>query len=142
MSDYLVGALLWIAGIFTLVAAIGLLRFPDIFLRMHAATKAGTIGVISSLLAITIYFEDPAIRVRAVLIALFLCITAPIVGHVLSRASLLAGVPLAKGTVCNQWVRPKVFEPPEIPQTREEEDADAGGDGDNVETPKPVGDDA
>ena len=103
MTVYLVAALLWIAGIFTLIAAIGLLRFPDVFLRMHAATKVGTIGVISSLLALALYFDDPAIRVRAVLIALFLCITAPIVGHVLSRAALIAGVPMSKSTKFNEW---------------------------------------
>ena len=103
MNEIIVAALLWIAGIFTLIAAIGVLRFPDVYMRMHAATKAGTVGVISSLLALAIHFDDPAIRVRALLVALFLCITAPIVGHVLSRASLLARVPLAPQTIFNQW---------------------------------------
>ena len=103
MTTTLVIVLLWIAGVFTLIGAIGLLRFPDVFLRMHAATKVGTVGVISSLLALTLYFDDPAIRVRAVLIALFLAITAPIVGHVLSRASLVARVPMAPITHCNEW---------------------------------------
>ena len=117
MSTYFVVALLWIAALFTLVAAIGLLRLPDVFLRMHAATKAGTIGVISSLVALTIHFEDPAIRVRAVLIALFLAITAPIVGHVLSRASLIAGVPMCPETHLNEWVRRKVTE--EVDETEE-----------------------
>lgn len=105
MTDYVVAGLLWIAGVFTLVAAIGLLRFPDVYLRMHAATKAGTVGVISSLLALALYFDDPAIRVRALLVALFLCITAPIVAHVLSRASLMAGVAMSRDTVCNEWDR-------------------------------------
>ncbi len=103
MMEYVIAGLLWIAGIFTLIAAIGVLRFPDVFMRMHAATKAGTVGVISSLLALALYFDDPAIRVRALLVALFLCITAPIVGHVLSRASLFAKVPLAPQTRCNEW---------------------------------------
>lgn len=122
MTDYAVAALLWIAGIFTLVAAIGLLRFPDVFLRMHAATKAGTVGVISSLLALALYFDDPAIRVRALLVALFLCVTAPIVGHVLSRASLLAGVAMSRDTVCNEWGRESLNGKP--PQPR---DGDGGG---------------
>jgi len=103
MNELVVSALLWIAGAFTLIAGIGVLRFPDVYMRMHAATKAGTVGVISSLLALAIYFDDPAIRVRALLVALFLCITAPIVGHVLSRASLLARVPLAPQTIFNEW---------------------------------------
>jgi len=103
VNEYFVAGLLWIAGVFTLIAAIGVLRLPDVFMRMHAATKAGTVGVISSLLALALYFDDPAIRVRALLVALFLCITAPIVGHVLSRASLIARVPLAPQTRCNEW---------------------------------------
>ena len=101
--EYVVAGLLWIAGTFTLIASVGVLRFPDVYLRMHAATKAGTIGVISSLLALTLYFDDPAIRVRALLVALFLCITAPIVAHVLSRASLIAHVPLDSRTITNEW---------------------------------------
>lgn len=108
MNTWIVVALLWIAALFTLVAAIGLLRFHDVFLRMHAATKAGTIGVIASLVALTVHFDDPAIRVRAVLIALFLAITAPIVGHVLSRASLIARVPMCPETHLNEWVREEV----------------------------------
>ena len=103
MTDYVVAVLLLIAGVFTLIAGIGVLRLPDVYLRMHAATKAGTVGVISSLLALILYFDDPATRVRAVLVGLFLWITAPIVAHVLSRASLIARVPLVPGTICNDW---------------------------------------
>ena len=103
MIDFVAAAFLWIAGIFTLIAGIGVLRFSDVYLRMHAATKAGTVGVISSLIALAICFDDPSIRVRAVLIALFLCVTAPLVGHVVSRASLLVGVPMTRRTICNEW---------------------------------------
>lgn len=103
MIEFLVIGLLWIGAIFTLVAAVGILRLPDVFLRMHAAAKAGTVGVISSLLALTLHFDDPAIRVRAVLIALFLCITAPIVAQVLARAALAARTPMCPRTQCDEW---------------------------------------
>ena len=103
MTDYLVVGLLWIGAIFTLVAAIGIIRLPDVFLRMHAAAKAGTVGVISGLIALTLHFDDPAIRVRAVLIALFLCISAPIVAQVLSRAALATRTPMCPRTQCDEW---------------------------------------
>jgi multicomponent Na+:H+ antiporter subunit G len=103
MTDYLVVGLLWVGAVFTLVAAIGIVRLPDVFLRMHAAAKAGTVGVISGLLALTLHFDEPAIRARAVLIALFLCITAPIVAQVLARAALAARTPMCPRTRCEEW---------------------------------------
>jgi len=103
MSDYVVLGLLWIGAIFTLIAATGILRLPDVFLRMHAAAKAGTVGVISGLLALTLHFDDPAIRVRAVLIALFMCITAPIVAQVLARAAMATRTPMCPQTHCDEW---------------------------------------
>lgn len=103
MTELIIVALLWIAGLFTFVAAIGVLRMPDVFLRMHAAAKAGTVGVISSLVALAIHFDDPAIRVRAILIALFLCITTPIVAQVLSRVALGARTPLCPRTDTREW---------------------------------------
>jgi multicomponent Na+:H+ antiporter subunit G len=105
MINYAVVGLLWIGAIFTLIAAIGIIRLPDVFLRMHAAAKAGTVGVISGLFALTLHFEDPAIRVRAVLIALFLCITAPIVAQVLARAALVTRTPMCPRTQCDEWTR-------------------------------------
>ncbi len=99
---------LWIGAIFTLIAAIGIVRLPDVFLRMHAAAKAGTVGVISSLLALTLHFDEPAIRVRAVLIALFLCITAPIVAQVLARAALVTRTPMCPRTRCDEWTADEV----------------------------------
>jgi len=90
MTTLLVILLLWTAGLFTLVAAIGLLRFPDTFTRMHGSTKVGTVGVIAAMIALSLFYDDPGLRTRAFLTAAFLFITAPIASHVIGRAAMLS----------------------------------------------------
>lgn len=86
MSPYIIAALLWIGSLFTLVAALGVLKYPDVFLRMHAAAKAGSVGAVATLLALAVYFDDPGVRVRAFLVMLIIFITAPIFGHLVGLA--------------------------------------------------------
>jgi len=103
MIELIVCGLLWAAGTFTLIAALGVARMPDVLLRMHAAAKAGTVGVICCLIALSLYADDTAIRARSVLIALFLCITTPIVAQVLARAALNSRAPLFPRTDTTEW---------------------------------------
>lgn len=81
-----------------LVAALGVLRLPDFFLRMHAATKAGVVG--AGLVLIGVAFAEPTIGmwVKVLIAIAFLLITTPIAGHLLARAGYVAGVPLWGGT--------------------------------------------
>ena len=60
------------------VAGIGLLRMPDLLTRMHASSKAGTLGAALVLLAVAVHFADAAITVRALVVCVFLLLTAPI----------------------------------------------------------------
>lgn len=89
-------ALLASAGLFfMLVAAIGVLRMPDLFTRMHAATKASTLGISGILLAALVYFQAAGtVTTRVVLIILFFFLTAPVGAHALGRAAYLCGVQL------------------------------------------------
>ncbi len=83
-----VGAILLISGaFFVLVAALGVLRLPDLFMRMHATTKAGTLGAGLVLVAAAVVSGDLAVAVKAVLVFLFLLLTAPVAAHVLGRAA-------------------------------------------------------
>lgn len=84
------------------IAGIGLLRMPDLLTRMHASSKAGTLGAILVLAAVAIHFSDAAIAVRAVVVCVFLLITAPIASHVIARAAYRTGVPLAPETVIDE----------------------------------------
>ena len=63
---YLVGGILIISAVFSLAAAIGILRLPDLYTRMHAASKAGTLGSGLALLAIAIFSLEGSVVLRAV----------------------------------------------------------------------------
>jgi multicomponent Na+:H+ antiporter subunit G len=103
MTEIVTALLLWFGGLFTLTAAVGVLRFPDLFTRMHAAAKTGTIGMAACVLALAVYFEDFGVRAQAALIIMFFFITAPIASHMIGRAAYALGVPLAKETVCDEF---------------------------------------
>lgn len=81
-------SLLVLAGAaFVLIAAIGVVRLPDALCRMHAATKAGAFGAALLLIAAAVYFRTPDVAVKALLAITFFYVTAPISGHLLSRAA-------------------------------------------------------
>ena len=89
-------------SLFVLLAAIGLLRMPDLFTRMHPSSKAATLGTVLILIGTAIHFANGAIAVRAVLICLFLFLTAPVASHMIARAGFLSGVPLAEETTIDE----------------------------------------
>ena len=81
-----------VGGGFSAIAGLGVLRFGDVFLRMHASTKAGTLGVGFIMLGVALA-GDGAIA-RAVLIVAFLLLTAPVGAHLVGRAAWRNGTPL------------------------------------------------
>jgi multicomponent Na+:H+ antiporter subunit G len=84
------GLCLLVGGAFALIAGVGLVRFRDTFLRMHASTKAGTLGVGLIVAALALVTEDYRVASKAIGCALFLLATAPIGAHLIGRAA--AGV--------------------------------------------------
>jgi len=98
MSEF-VALFLLLAGVaFVLIAAIGVFRLPDPFLRMHAATKAGTLGAGLVLLGVAVAFADAGTWVVAVLTIVFLLATLPISAHLLGRAAYVSGAKLWRDT--------------------------------------------
>ena len=99
----LVTACLWLAGsAFGLLAAIGVLRMPDVFTRMQASTKASTFGLGCLLIGAALQLGDFASLIRVVSIGAFVLLTTPVAGHVIARAAYLADVPLWDGTVLDE----------------------------------------
>ncbi len=98
----LVAALLVIGSAFTLVAALGLLRLPDIYTRMHAASKAGTLG--SGLLLVTLGIQsgDTATLTRSLAGVFFFLLTAPISAHLLAKASYATGYRMTEKSVIDE----------------------------------------
>jgi multicomponent Na+:H+ antiporter subunit G len=91
-------SLITIGTFFILIAGLGLVRMPDLFLRMSASTKAATLGVGCTLLGVAFYFGDFSMFIRAGAIIIFLLLTAPVAAHLIGRAAYQDGVPLWKGT--------------------------------------------
>ncbi|AHM03005.1 Na(+) H(+) antiporter subunit G [Roseibacterium elongatum DSM 19469] len=97
--DYVMAALVLLGGFFCFVAGLGVLRLPDVLIRMHASTKAGTLGAGLILGAVALYFGDTGVVTRALATILFLLITAPVAAHMMGRAAFRAGVDLWNTTV-------------------------------------------
>ncbi|MCU0968534.1 MAG: Na+/H+ antiporter subunit G [Rubrivivax sp.] len=84
-----IAAFLVVGGIFALVGAIGMLRFPDFFMRLHAPTKATTLGVGGVLLAsIVAGWAEGRWGMHELLITLFLFVTAPVSASLMAKAAL------------------------------------------------------
>jgi multicomponent Na+:H+ antiporter subunit G len=96
-------AVLWIVGsAFAFLAALGVLRMPDVFTRMQASTKASTLGLGCFLIGAALQLADFASAIRLVSIGAFIFLTTPVSAHVIARASYKADVPLWEGTVLDE----------------------------------------
>jgi len=92
MHDLLASLLIVIGAFLCLSAAVGLVRFPDIYSRMHAASKAGTLGIGCLFLAAIFHFADIEIAILCILAIAFFMLTAPVSAHLLARAAYRSGV--------------------------------------------------
>lgn len=91
--QWLAAALLVLGGTFALVGAIGMLRFPDFFMRLHAPTKATTLGVGGVLLAsMLLSWTRGEFGLQALLVTLFMFITAPVSANLLAQAAIHLGL--------------------------------------------------
>lgn len=90
----IVSCVLILSGvIFMLISTIGLLRFPDFYIRMSAITKGATLGVGLILLGLGIYFNQPDIMLKVLAIIMFTFITAPVAAHVIGRTAVRNHIP-------------------------------------------------
>ncbi len=96
-------AILWVAGsAFALLAAVGVLRMPDVFTRMQASTKASTLGLGCLLIGAGLQLGDFGSFIRVVSIGAFILLTTPVAAHVIARAAYRTDVPLWDGTVLDE----------------------------------------
>lgn len=102
MSELATSFLLVLGSLFSMVAALGMLRLPDTIMRMHAATKAGTLGAGLILIAEATFYHDIGITLRALAAITFLLLTAPVAAHLIGRAAYYSGIKLWKKTWIDQ----------------------------------------
>lgn len=98
----------WLADILAIlgltvmsIAVYGLIWLPDIYLRLHAASKAVALGLIPVLLAVSLSGE-PAIIGRVILIIVFLLLTTPVSAHALGYAAYLEEEPMRTPDVVDE----------------------------------------
>lgn len=90
LNELLVSVLIVVGAVFALVGSWGLIRLPDLLSRLHAPTKATTVGVGGALVASMVYFlgAESKLSIHELLISLFLFLTAPVTAHFLAKAYL------------------------------------------------------
>ena len=99
--EFLAALLILLGSIASVISAIGIVRFPDVYTRSHAATKSSTLSVLLTLLGAFLYFwvSESFISVRILLGILFVFLTAPVAGHLIIRAAYRSKVKLSEITV-------------------------------------------
>lgn len=100
MTDIAIMIIITLGALFVLFAALGIVRMPDLYLRISVTTKAATLGVGMILVGAAFYFNEASITTRALAIVFFLILTAPVGAHLIGNTSYYKGVPL--------WERSKV----------------------------------
>ena len=109
LAQQIVGIFLMGTGtLFVFVAGLGVLRLPDVYMRLHASTKAGTLGVALNAAGLVVFYPNLGIFTRAFALVLFLLLTAPVAAHMIGRASYFAreelGVTVWDGTVVDRML--------------------------------------
>jgi multicomponent Na+:H+ antiporter subunit G len=99
----IIAAILIIAGsLFMLIAALGIIKLHDVYMRMHAITKASSLGIVLLLMAVVVVHPSLESIIGAVMVIVFIIATAPVATHMIARVSHMMGIPLSKGAVVNE----------------------------------------
>jgi multicomponent Na+:H+ antiporter subunit G len=104
LAGVLIAATMILGTFLVVVASVGLVRFPDVFCRMHAAGKAGTMGISLIIVSSVICFAgvDNSILVRGLLAIFFQFLTTPTATHLLARSSYIRNYSLTDRTVVDE----------------------------------------
>ena len=109
LIDLIASFLVVLGALFCLIAAIGVLRFEDVFMRMHASTKAGTLGCGLILCSVVVSVDATAVAARAFGSIVFLLLTAPVAAHMIARAAYRSGARLSDRTVIDERTTDRVM---------------------------------
>jgi multicomponent Na+:H+ antiporter subunit G len=102
--ELLAAACLVLGTFLMVVTALGLLRLPDVFCRMHAAGKAGTLGVVLLILGAVVALAGTPddVSIRGLLAVAFQFLTTPAATHLLARAAYVCDYPLSERTAVDE----------------------------------------
>jgi multicomponent Na+:H+ antiporter subunit G len=86
MDKIIISVLILLGSFFILVAAIGILRFKDLYGRLHATTKATSFGLLLLLVGVSLFFNIFPVYVKSLLIIIFIFLTAPLAAHTIAKS--------------------------------------------------------
>ncbi|UOE95611.1 monovalent cation/H(+) antiporter subunit G [Alkalihalobacillus sp. LMS39] len=115
VTEIVISVFAIIGGLLSLLGAVGMIRFPDVYGRLHAATKSATLGVISIMASTFIYFLviEGQFIAKILLTIFFVFLTAPVAGLMMSRSAYRTGVPLADISIQDDLKHKKSIQPKE-----------------------------
>lgn len=96
MTDTVIAVISTFGALFVLLAGLGIVRMPDLYLRISVTTKAATLGIGLIMFAAGIYFNESSITTRVLAIIFFLFLTAPVGAHLIGRSSYFTGIQMWK----------------------------------------------
>ena len=104
IDEFLAAFLILIGSIISVISAFGIIRFPDVYSRAHAATKSSTLAVLLTLVGAFLFFwmTDGTISVRLILGIVFVFITSPTAGHLIIRAAYKSNVKMTETTIVDE----------------------------------------
>lgn len=91
LADVLSAACLLAGAFFVFVAALGVLRLPDLLSRMHAATKPQVIGSVLVLTGVALRLREPSVVAVLTLVVVLQMVTSVVASHMVGRAALRSG---------------------------------------------------
>ena len=100
----IIGYILIIIGIlFDIFGCIGLVRFPDVYNRLQAATKCVTLGTIVLLIGVALASGSGAMAAKAIICAVFIILTSPTAAHAVAKGAYASGVELWENSVVDKY---------------------------------------
>ncbi|MCE5038769.1 Na+/H+ antiporter subunit G [Staphylococcus auricularis] len=98
--------MIFLGSIIALISSIGLVKFHDVFLRSHAATKSSTLSLLLTLVGVIVFFisYQGYFSVRMILALVFINLTSPVGGHLISRAAYRTGAYMYRKSDTTQQV--------------------------------------
>ena len=105
MNETIGTVLICIGAAFDLLGTIGLIRLPDIYNRLQAATKCVTLGTVTLLVGVAVYTGLSALGIKALVCAVFVLLTSPVGAHALARGAHIFGVRLWEKSVADAYMK-------------------------------------
>ncbi len=84
--EIIISILLLSGSFFIFLSALGIIRFKDLYSRMHSTTKASSFGLLLLLVGVSLFFNELNVYVKTILVVVFIYLTAPLAAHAIAKS--------------------------------------------------------